>query len=121
MARRSEVDPSVSGFKPGDLSRAATVSALALVAAAVVMLFVPVSSEGVDEQTPSCGSIAAPADELRYGQTADYVACNTRHIRQIGYVGLILAGAIGCTVLSFLTRVEGRGTNRPTTTEPAEQ
>ncbi|MEU3189092.1 hypothetical protein ABZ686_00270 [Streptomyces sp. NPDC006992] len=73
--------------------------ALAAVVTVTIMLCVPLKEEGGS----SCGPTIAP--EARRLNT---VECNTRHIRQIGYAGLLLAAGLGCGVVSFLLRIERR-------------
>ncbi|MEU7315766.1 MULTISPECIES: hypothetical protein [Streptomyces] len=77
--------------------------ALAAVVTVTMMLCVPLKEEGAGAHSPSCGPTIAPEDPRLHT-----VECNTRHIRQIGYAGLLLAAGLGCGVVSFLLRIERR-------------
>ncbi|MGP3990791.1 hypothetical protein [Streptomyces sp. 3N207] len=88
-------------------SRFLAALALAAVVVVVVMLCVPLKEEGAHDGSPSCGPTIAPEDPYLHS-----VECNTRHIRQLGYAGLILAGGLGCGVASFLVRIERRPQER---------
>ncbi|WP_369199456.1 hypothetical protein [Streptomyces sp. PU-14G] len=77
--------------------------ALTLVVVAMVLLFLPVKAEGATDDDPSCGPLVAPeAPHL------DTVECNTRHVRQLGHVAMMVTGALGCAVVSFMLRIEQR-------------
>ncbi|MBO8189246.1 hypothetical protein [Streptomyces spirodelae] len=78
--------------------------ALAAVVTVVVMVCVPLKEEGAHAP---CGPTIAPEDPYLHT-----VECNTRHIRQLGYAGLLLAGALGCGTVSFLLRIERRPPER---------
>jgi len=84
-------------------SRLLAALALAAVVTVAVMLCVPLKEEGAHDRSPSCGPTIAPEDPYLHT-----VECNTRHIRQIGYAGLFLAGGLGCGIVSFLLRIERR-------------
>ncbi|MGP3975882.1 hypothetical protein ACTWQF_18095 [Streptomyces sp. 8N114] len=66
-------------------------AALALTAVVVVvaMLCVPLKEEGAHDGSPSCGPTIAPEDPYVHS-----IEFNTRHIRQLGYSGLDLAGGL---------------------------
>ncbi|MFI8849409.1 hypothetical protein ACIGW3_04285 [Streptomyces sp. NPDC053499] len=78
--------------------------ALAAVVTVVLMLCVPLKEGRTQE---SCGPTIAPKDPYLHT-----VECNTRHIRQLGYAGLLLAGGLGCGVVSLLLRIERRTPER---------
>ena len=69
-------------------------------------MFVNVNPEGASARTPSCGSVIVPATGTEYDVHVDSIECNARHIRQLGYVGLVVTFAVACALFSFLTRAE---------------